>query len=176
MMAKRIIRGIQRRVSGEATSSSSEGQWLLSNSFSIQSPVPDSDDDESSTESGSCDSEIEEFKEKPLTKKWIDYRLQFVYYLDGSIFQKYWDMLDLILNLIFCISYIVLTWLSIGERGADKNTPAPPPPPFLFQMIDLGLAFLLLVQWIPHVVFTLFPYTELQSSWSISTFLSTLSV
>ena len=85
-------------------------------------------------------------------------------------------MFDLLLNLVFCTSYIGLTWLSIGERGADKNSAAPPPPPFSYQALDFGLAILLLLQWIPHVTFTLFPFTELQSTWSMATLLSTLSV
>lgn len=153
MLAKKIIRqgaSAQQRqqLPRTSTASSSESQWLLSEEQS-PNPVPsqDSSDDGDSCrdEEESIDSEImgTSYLKRSIWRKWDDDRLKIIYELDGSNLQKYWDLFDLLLNLIFCAWYIVLTWLSIGPRGDNRDSPAPPPPDQLYEDVDFVLGIYL---------------------------------
>ncbi|KAJ3270796.1 hypothetical protein HDV01_007418 [Terramyces sp. JEL0728] len=106
-------------------------------------------------------------------EKW---KLEIIYWLDSSPFLKWWDVVDMLLNFLFVISYIILTWHSIGPRGTEI---APPPPPriyegncFLTIDLDFFIAFALFMQWVPRIYFTLSPMEELKSTWSIFTIAS----
>ncbi|KAJ3310632.1 hypothetical protein HDV04_004875 [Boothiomyces sp. JEL0838] len=92
-----------------------------------------------------------------------------IYWLDSSPFLKWWDVVDMLLNFLFVVSYITLTWHSIGPRGTEI---APPPPPRIYEDIDFFIAFALFAQWAPRIYFNLSPLEELQSTWSIFTIAS----
>jgi hypothetical protein len=99
-------------------------------------------------------------------------RLEWVYWVDSTTVYKWWDILDLMLNLLFIASYIGLISKSLGPRGTKR---APPPPDQHYQDIDFIISVVLLIQWIPRVVLYLNIRKELRTLWSISTILSTLS-
>lgn len=45
----------------------------------------------------------------------------------------------------------------------------------MWQDIDFILSQILFIQWIPRITFSLFPFQELQTAWSISTLTSCIS-
>lgn len=114
---------------------------------------------------------IEEEKELHMTA-FERIRLEWVYWVDSTPVYKWWDMIDLFLNLMFIASYIFLIDKSLGPKGTKR---APPPPDQYYQNIDFVISVVLLVQWIPRVLLYMNIRKELKTLWSISTILSTLS-
>jgi hypothetical protein len=100
-------------------------------------------------------------------------RMERVYWIDSSPLSKYWDLLDVILNLAFCSSYI---WLTIQSIGPAQTEHAPPPPSQIWQDIDLCISILLFIQYVPRIYLSMNIFVELQSVFCTSTILSTLSV
>lgn len=151
---------------------SAEIRPLLAEPSFNDDSLPSADfDDVSIMSSGSDDSS----KLKLTTlQRWNKKRLQWVYRLDSSSNAKWWDMIDVILSIMFVSSYILLTLLSVDP---NKNAKVPPPPPQqIYQDIDFWISVLLFVQWGPRIYLTLDPIKDLQTMWSISTLVSSVSV
>ncbi|KAJ3345548.1 hypothetical protein HDU91_007320 [Kappamyces sp. JEL0680] len=162
-MARKILRQGVQQPSGETES-------LLSGAIDSES-LPGNDTD---TQSSSVAEEASLIAQST-RQKWMDKRLHLVYMVDSSGYTKYWDLLDLLLNFVFSLSYIGLTFWSIGPRGTP-TTPAPPPPPQIWQTVDFVLGCALFLQWMPRLLLTLQPDQEIRTLFSISSILSTGSV
>jgi hypothetical protein len=82
------------------------------------------------------------------------------FYLDRSVIGRWWDMLDVVLNLCFVASYIFLTYFSVGERNQEEH---PPPAPDRFLNLEAGLALLVLLNWLPSIYLAFDPWNKLYS-------------
>ena len=76
------------------------------------------------------------------------WRERLAYWLDQSVYGRWWDLLDAVLNVMFVCSYIWLTAFQTAPRGTNK--PIPGPPSYALA-IDYSIGLLLLLQWLPRL-------------------------
>ena len=86
------------------------------------------------------------------------YRERIRFYLDRSALGRWWDLMDVFINLCFVGSYIYLTYFSIGERNQENH---PPPAPNIYLHLDATLSFLLLINWLPSIYLAFDPWHKL---------------
>lgn len=86
------------------------------------------------------------------------YRERIRFYLDRSVYGRWWDAMDVFFNLSFVGSYVYLTYFSIGARNQENH---PPPPPDEFLNLEALLALLLLVNWLPSIYLAFDPWNKL---------------
>ncbi|KAI8908406.1 calcium-activated BK potassium channel alpha subunit-domain-containing protein [Gorgonomyces haynaldii] len=100
------------------------------------------------------------------------WRDQMIMWLDSSFYTHLWDCLDAFINIWFVTVYVLMTQFSIGTRGGRF----PDPPPQYLQTMDCCIALLLLIQFLPRIYLSLDPWMRFKSMFSMTTFLSTISV
>ena len=116
-VGRRLLRGgLQNR------EAANEQQSLLSQSEQFSPPF-DAYDTSSLLNDGSPSNDSESTisidstvgaDKRPIVAKLNSWRLENCYWIDSWAYAKYWDLFDLILNVAFVFSYIILTWYSIG--------------------------------------------------------------
>jgi len=117
-------------------------------------PVTNEDDQRVQVELNS--EKVTETHEKLLGRGSYTERIRF--YLDRSALGRWWDVADVMLNLCFVISYIYLTYFSVGKRNQEEH---PPPAPDTFLHLEAYLALLLLVNWLPSIYLAFDPWNKL---------------
>ena len=92
------------------------------------------------------------------------WRHRFGFYIDATGLGRKWELLDAILNVLFCILYIVNTLFP--KDGM----------PFAYQLADFVLAMLLLVQYLPRAYLAVDFVRMLLTPLTLLTLISTIPV
>jgi hypothetical protein len=83
---------------------------------------------------------------------------------DTTAAGRYWEIFDTTINLLFIINYVIQTML---DWSLDQS---------FFQIIDVSLSGLLLVQFLPHLYISFDRVGKLFSMFALLSFASTLPV
>lgn len=98
----------------------------------------------------------------------VDNRERLAFYIDTTAVGRWWELFDSFINLAFCFNYIVQTTISW------KVTP--PKDALPFQIFDIVLAAILLIQHLPSIYISFDRFGTLTSLYTILTFASTVPI
>ncbi|KAJ3122622.1 hypothetical protein HK098_002708 [Nowakowskiella sp. JEL0407] len=104
-------------------------------------------------------------------KEIATFRERVAYFVDNSSIRLWWQFADAILNAIFVGLYV---WCTEYEQ-IEKHKPKVHPPDALLQA-DIVFAFLIFVQWVPRVYFSVNVQREFFSFHTVVSVLATWSV
>ncbi|KAJ3385227.1 hypothetical protein HDU92_003159 [Lobulomyces angularis] len=123
--------------------------------------------------------DIESSKSFKFSPNLADRRERLAFYLDTTKAGRWWEIFDTLINLTFCVNYIILTRFPWAETTDgflsfyDSNLPYNA---FKLQLADFILAIVLLVQHLPAVYISFDRVGTLFSLYTILTFAATIPV